>query len=230
MEALQISADYSIRGMRIRPGRGGEPWALVVQTAERQKWVEELGDVIDRISRPRVPTCIHYRGRFYRIDSAEETPSGWVYRMTPWPDNEMRLSVFELESGEIRADTIEWALLDRDHRQARKAILWAWTLGWLPSGIQDELAERYNFSPCDASRIEAFVQCILCLGLVWGGIAPLFAGFYGGAIGPIGTLWCMYAVTIEGAARWGHTLVSQEPMGFWPVEIGWRLWRRYGRS
>lgn len=224
---MPISADYSIPGMRIRAGRADEPWALVVQTAARQDWVEELTDLVERISRPRVPTCIHYRDRFYRIDSVEETTSGWIYRMTVWPPNEPRMNVFELDQTRIKADTIEKKLFDLDLRQGRNAIWWAWVFGWLPSGVQDELAERHNFSPCDASRIQAFFQCIFFLGMLWSKIAEVIAGSYIGMDASITALWIVYGLIIEGAVRWGHTLVTQEPCGFWPVELAWRIVGRF---
>lgn len=216
--------DYSIPGMRIRAGRDGEPWALVVQSAERQsEWVEELATVVERISNPRTPTAIHYQDQYYRIDEVERTESGWTYRMTAWPDGEPRLHTFELDRAQIRADKIEKDLMARDVHEGRAAILWGWLLGWLPSPIQNDLAEHHNFSPADASRVQAFIQFIFMLGFTWAGTGGLFAGFHLGHTGPIGTLWFSFAMVAEGAIRYGHTLVTQEPCGFWPLELVHRL-------
>lgn len=222
LPATAANADYSIPGMRIRVG--GEDWALVVQSAERQaEWVEELKSVVERISNPRTPTAIHYGDQYYRIDEVEQTDSGWVYRMSVWPEGEPRIRVFELDVAHICHGEIDKERLARDVREGHGAIVWAWVLGWLPSPMQNELAEKYNFSPADASRVQAFIQCLVMLAFTWTGTGGLFAGFTRGHVGPIGTLWFTFAITLEGAIRYGHTLVTQEPCGFWPVEVVHRM-------
>lgn len=202
------AADYSIPGMRIRVGGPGEQWALVVRSKTRQiDWVEELPSVVERISQPRVPTAIHYQDQFYRIDSAEQTENGWIYRMTVWPLNEPRLSIFELDRAHIQAEAAEASQLRVDVEKAHTAVVWAWLLGWLPSAIQNHLAEPMNFNPGDASRIQAFVQSVVCLGLTWLYIMTP----------PMG--WIFFFITLEGSFRWMHTLVTREPCGFWLLEF-----------
>ncbi|MCE5230232.1 hypothetical protein LLG95_11625 [bacterium] len=206
------AADYSIPGMRIRPTESGE---LLVQSSVQQDWVEELPTVVERISNPRVPTAIHYQNQFYRIDSVEQSETGWIYRMTPWPENELRLNTFELDADHIRTETADTARLKRDVDQAHVMVVWAWLLGWLPSPIQNRLAERINFSPADASRVEAFVQMALGLGLTW---LYIMAPPYG---------WLFFLATLEGGFRWMHCSITQEPIGFWPLEAATRLIRRF---
>jgi len=221
-----LPADYSIPGLRIQRYDPPVVWALVIKCAERQEdWrVYEPPEPFDPV---KVDTTIHYAGRDYRIHEEEETATGWVYRMKPWPRGEPSGAVLFLSTEKVAQRKAEKTEFRRMMIQVKVAPYYEILLGVLPARVQERLAERWNFSPEDATRKSGLIEALVCAALTSVATVQMMAGAYlGGGRGAANSGLVFCAMMVEGFIRYAHALAAQEPMGLFALELAHFVYRR----
>lgn len=205
-------ADHSIPGMAIRcPDVGGD-WSLVVSCVERQEdWnVYRKAEVGEPMS---LGSALHYHGEFHRVCDEERVGERWVYRAQPWPDGVAFGRIVELTPDAVVRKRAEQARFERMIRLNERSQWYEFVFGFLPARIQESLADRWEFSPEEASRKSAFLEligafCATCLSMAF-----MFASG-----GGLGLTWALLILLLGAYARWGHAVASGEPIGMWLLE------------
>lgn len=215
MQDTSPQIDYSIPGMRIRAGAPGEPWALVVRTATTQDWVLEPLDLIDRHTTLEHPTTVLYQGQAWRVHEAEQTDSGWVYRLRPCPPGEQQLRTVSLSAADLVHTRLAQAeftgQMKRIHHYSHYELL----LGWLPARLQEHLAERWLFSTVSATRKSGLLQFFIGMG----GAFPMMviAHSLGGWRRDL-LLLGWFGLILDGVARWCYAIGEEKPCGWFVLE------------
>lgn len=222
-------ADYAIPGFRIQSYDFAAQWLLVIRVAEKQAgWVVHSEDIYS-LESTQMATTIRYREELFRIDEAEETPSGWVYRLTLWPPNEVIARVVELTPEAIAQERKERENLRRDARLSTPSFFYEFVFGFLPARVQNQMAERIFFSPADASRksglVQFFVFFMLAAFSLIGAVAAMYA-FSESAGDFLANSFIFFVLAVEGGVRWGHAASADRPLGFTPLELLDRLFHR----
>jgi hypothetical protein len=225
----QTSADpdFSIPGLRIQVYDPPQPWALVVRSAEqREEWVARTWDEAEHkvLTAKPVETTIVYRGRSYRILEVTQTPKGWLYRMEFWPENETQFRIVELSPKAWAKREAEQRQFERMVRLSRISPFYEFLVGWLPSRIQEDLSERWEFSPEGASAKNAYIQYMGCMCACIISILLIFAG------GPFTPVAIFFYFAAEGFVRHGHVTMAESPCGFPLLELADWLYVRLARG
>lgn len=231
MERLQETTplyppDYTIPGMRIQKNPPSSPWALVIRCARKQEdWVPLKSRKF--FDHKLMDTTIKYQGKFYRIHELEETESGWVYRLAPWPRGEIMCRTVELDLEKMELARLEKEDVKRMERRVAISPYYELFLGFLPARLQDKLAETWYFSPEQASRKNALAEFLVFFSVLAVTVAVILG--YGDPNAILrGCLYCLLA--FEGLIRWAHVLGSNEPFGLILLEaadrLGVFLWRK----
>lgn len=210
------AADYSIPGMRIQAGGPQAAWALVVRTAARQpQWVLEPLSAADRNSLMVTPTTLLYQGRPYRIHEEEAAESGWIYRMQPCHDGETQLQVVALARENVVQGAADRQEFQKIQALAHHSAVYEILLGWLPARWQEDLSQRWHFSPADATRKNGMAELLIGFGL----IAPVLR-YHGPSAAMVPCL-----AAFEGTVRWFTGLLGEQPLGILPLELAERAVR-----
>ncbi|MBN1900130.1 hypothetical protein JW926_02240 [Candidatus Sumerlaeota bacterium] len=202
------ACDYSIPNLRIQLVDPPEPFAMIIKSAQKQDWTPFHPSPY--LVKEKKETVILYQGSYYRLLEAKETPTGWIYRLNPLPQGEIPFNIVPLDIDQWARGVIDRDDTERLKQKTRKAWLYEGFIGWLPGKIQQELAERWEFNPEDASKKNAIFQAaiffIFTMATLGSKFAILMAWF---------SLW--------GMLRWFHVYISETGCGFFTLEIIFHL-------
>jgi len=214
-----IVTDYVVPGVCVEIFDDAETIRLRVRSdTEMTAWTLYATDPVDDLS-PRVATTVKYGDGLYAVSSCEETPTGWLYDLIPWPEGELSLRIYELSAEAFarrEQERIE-RLIERSHSRTWSYI--GVLIGLLPGSIQNAIGELYDYDAHRWALISSVVTACVGLGQA---LADAFAGAPGlrGLIGAY--------LFLDGAVRLAMALVG-EVCGLLPVEVLYFLTRAIWR-
>ncbi|MFW6303108.1 MAG: hypothetical protein ACOC2L_00685 [Candidatus Sumerlaeota bacterium] len=208
-QALQV--DYSIPGFQILTYGPSSDWALIVR-AEKQQLVWRAFQKSEGQELDKLGSTIFYRGEHYHLLEEEETPSGWIYRLEPWPHGEIMNEIIDLAPAYV--DEIKHQMLEFEkiRRRMQVGAFYEFLFGWLAARWQEAIADAVYISPADASRKNAILQAALSPLITLLSVFEMMSNenfdhmlIYVAAVSGFSF--------IEGCVRLAHVTASNQPIG-----------------
>lgn len=151
----------------------------------------------------------------FEVAAAEKSGDEWVYRLEPWPENEVIRAYVEWGEGAERE--FIGGLREERARARKSRLIWGAQafLGFLPARRQERLKQTIGLNPARATFWSAALETLVALPFAFSFVITIFAGAAGSLVGFVPT-WAgilASAVTAEGVLRLIAVISSGEPIG-----------------
>ncbi|MGB7294536.1 MAG: hypothetical protein WBC70_03030 [Candidatus Aminicenantales bacterium] len=160
-------------------------------------------------------TAVQIGGDFFEVVSAERSGGEWVYRLEPWPAQEViRVCV---EWGEDEEHRFIAGLRDDRTRERKRLLAWGGQalLGFLPAKHQNRLYETIGLDPPRATLWSAALELAVAFPLAALFAVNSIAGGMGGLGRQVPTWIALLAIVaaVEGAFRLAVVISTGDPIG-----------------
>ena len=166
--------------------------------------------------RPGHPgTAVQIGGEFFEVVSAERSGGEWVYRLEPWPAQEVIRVCVEWGEDEER----RFIAVLRDDRIKERRRLLAWSgqalLGFLPAKHQKRLYETIGLDPPRATLWSAVLEIAVAFPLAALFVVNSIAGGVGGLGRQVPAWIALLAIVaaVEGAFRLAVAISTGDAIG-----------------